>query len=49
MTEERYRTGSGDETDALVSRRYRELAQERTPEHLDRAVLGAAAKAARPR
>ena len=49
MTEERYTTGSGDETDALVSQRYRELAQERTPEHLDRAVLGAAAKAARPR
>jgi len=49
MTEERYTPGSGDETDALVSARYRELARERAPEHLDRAVLKEAARAARPR
>ena len=49
MTEERYRTGPGDERDAEVSARYRELAQERTPKHLDKAVLSAAAEAARPR
>ena len=49
MTEERYTSGPGDETDGLVSKRYRELAHERAPEHLDRAVLKAAADAARPR
>ena len=49
MTDERYRTASGDETDAQVSAGYRDLARERTPDHLDKAVLRAAARAARPR
>lgn len=34
--------------DESVSRAYRDLAGERVPEHLDRAVLGKAARAARP-
>ena len=34
--------------DESVSRAYREIADERTPGHLDRAVLGKAARAARP-
>ncbi len=49
MTEERYTKGPGNGADAEISARYRELAQERTPEHLDKAVLRAAAEAARPR
>ena len=35
-------------TDESVARAYRNLAEERTPEHLDRAVLGRAARAVRP-
>lgn len=35
-------------TDESVSRAYREIADERAPKHLDRAVLGRAARAARP-
>jgi hypothetical protein len=47
MTEKRNQTDTG--ADALVSQAYRDLADERTPEHLDRTILRAAAKAARPR
>jgi hypothetical protein len=47
MTEERNQTDA--RADALVSQAYRDLADERTPEHLDRTILRAAAKAARPR
>jgi len=47
MTEER--TQSDARADTLVSQAYRDLANERTPEHLDRTVLRAAAKEARPR
>ncbi len=40
----------GDETvDPRVSAAYREMADERTPEHLDHVVLNAARSAARPR
>lgn len=49
MTEERNTTEPGAETDAPLRQAYRELARERVPEHLDRAVLKAAANAARPR
>jgi hypothetical protein len=47
MTEERKQSGA--ETDVLVSQTYRDLADERTPEHLDQTVLRAAAREARPR
>lgn len=47
MTEERNQTDA--RADALVSQAYRDFADERTPEHLDRTILRAAAKAARPR
>ena len=47
MTEERNQTDA--RADALVSLAYRDFADERTPEHLDRTILRAAAKAARPR
>lgn len=47
MTEERNQPGA--ETDVLVSQAYRDIADERTPEHLDRTILRAAAKEARPR
>ena len=49
MTEERNRPDSAVETDPLVTRTYRETADELTPEHLDRAILKEAAKAVRPR
>jgi hypothetical protein len=49
MTEKRNRPESDSEVGALVSRTYKELAGETTPEHLDRAVLKQAADAARPR
>ncbi len=49
MTEERNTTEVGTEKDALLTQTYRELARERVPDHLDRAVLKAAAKNARPR
>ena len=47
MTEKRNQSGA--ETDVLVSQAYRDLADERTPERLDRTILRAAAKEARPR
>jgi hypothetical protein len=47
MTEERNQSGA--ETDVLVSQAYRDIADERTPDHLDRTILRAAAKEARPR
>jgi hypothetical protein len=47
MTEER--NHSSAETDTLVSQAYRDLADEQAPEHLDRTILTAAAKEARPR
>lgn len=48
MTEEQHTRGSVD-TDALVTQTYREIADERVPEHLNRAILKEAATAARPR
>lgn len=47
MTEQRNKTGA--ETDTLVSQAYRDLAEERAPEHLNRKILKAAAQEARPR
>jgi hypothetical protein len=49
MTNERMTNKPGEESDALVSETYREIARENVPESLDNAVLKAAAKAARPR
>lgn len=49
MTEKRNTRQSGAETDPLVTRTYREIADESTPEHLNRTILKEAAKAARPR
>ena len=49
MTEERKPVPAGQEKDDRVIRAYRELATERAPDHLDRAVLGKARAAARPR
>lgn len=49
MTEERNTAESVTETDALVAQTYREVADERAPDHLNRAVLQEAARAARPR
>ena len=49
MTEEREKTDSVGETDALVTRTYRDVANERTPDHLNQAVLKEAASAVRPR
>jgi len=49
MTDEQNNSASGDERDALVTKAYREVANEQAPSHLDKAVLDAAAKAARPR
>ena len=49
MTEDRIRPESGGEVDSLVTRTYREVASELTPEHLNRAVIKQAADAARPR
>jgi len=49
MTEERKPVAAGQEKDDRVTRAYRELATERAPDHLDRAVLGKARAAARPR
>jgi hypothetical protein len=47
MTEERQKTAAV--VDEAVSDTYREIAQERVPEYLDRAILDKAARAARPR
>ena len=44
MSDDRYRTD--DITDPIVSGTYRELADERTPEHLDHVVLNEARRAA---
>jgi hypothetical protein len=49
MTEERNRPESDGEVDSLVTRTYKEVANEPAPEHLDRAILKQAADAARPR
>jgi len=49
MTEERNTKDTGAETDAVVTRAYRDTAHERAPESLNRGVLDRAAKAARPR
>jgi hypothetical protein len=49
MTEERKTPDPGAADDRRVSEFYRDVAQERTPEHLDRAVLREVARAARPR
>lgn len=49
MTDAPENNATGSEQDTLVSETYREIAQERTPGHLDKAVLDAAARAARPR
>jgi septal ring-binding cell division protein DamX len=43
------RTNTDERVDPRVSAAYRELADERTPEHLDHVVLNAARSAARPR
>jgi hypothetical protein len=49
MTEDRIRPGSDGEVDSLVTRTYKEVASELTPEHLNKAVMKQAADAARPR
>ena len=49
MTEEQSTPDSAGEKDALVSDTYREIANERAPEHLNRAILKQAAGAAQPR
>jgi hypothetical protein len=49
MTEERKAPQTAADFDALVSRTYHESAAEGAPDHLDRAVLQEAARAARPR
>ena len=49
MSEDRIRPVSDGEVDSLVTRTYREVASERTPEHLNRAVMKQASDAARPR
>ncbi len=48
MTDERNTIDSGAETDASVSKAYRDTTNERTPESLNRAILDQAAKGARP-
>lgn len=49
MTEERKTTDAGAADDSRISDIYRDIARERTPEHLDKAVLREAARAAQPR
>ncbi len=49
MTEERKTPDPGAADDPRVSDLYRDIASERAPEHLDRAILREAARAARPR
>ncbi len=49
MSNERSSPDSNGATDPIVSRAYRETADERVPAELDRAVLSSAASAARPR
>lgn len=49
MTRDRNAPQSAAETDALVTRTYREIADERAPDRLNRTVLKKAASAARPR
>lgn len=48
MTERRMTPDPGAEHDAIVSDAYRDIATERAPQHLDRAVLDTAEKQARP-
>ncbi|NIL94852.1 MAG: hypothetical protein GTO71_10555 [Woeseiaceae bacterium] len=48
MTERRMTPDPGAEHDAIVSETYRDIATESAPEHLNRAVLDAAARKARP-
>lgn len=48
MNDERQHPGSGGETNSAVSRAYSELADERLPERLNKAVLKRAAAANRP-
>lgn len=49
MTEDRIRPESDGEVDPLVTRTYKEVASELTPEHLNKAVMRQAADVARPR
>ena len=49
MTEQRRTPDPGAADDPRVSDMYRTVANERTPEHLDQAVLREATRAARPR
>ena len=49
MTEEQSTPDTAGEKDALVSETYREIANERVPEHLNSAILKQAAGAAQPR
>ncbi len=49
MTEERNRPASASDQDALVTETYRDMADERTPAHLDQAVFRTAARAVRPK
>ena len=49
MTEERRSNENSVETDAVVTQIYRDSADQRAPETLNRAILDQAAKAARPR
>ena len=48
MTNEREHPKSVHETDALVSKTYADMADERTPDRLNKLVLRKAANAARP-
>jgi len=48
MTNERELPHNVDATDELVASTYRELADERAPDHLNKAILRQAARAARP-
>ena len=48
MTNEREHPKSVDETDALVSKTYGDMADEQTPDRLNKSVLRKAANAARP-
>ncbi|MDH3430159.1 MAG: hypothetical protein OEM60_09410 [Gammaproteobacteria bacterium] len=49
MTDERKRSQTAADSEELVSRTYREIATDGAPEHLNRAILKKAARAARPR
>jgi len=49
MTDERNITETAVDVDETVSRAYREIADERVPEHVNEAILAQSRKAARPR